>query len=115
MRNIHPSKLIEGVTMSEEIFSNSSSSFLRGREEVVYRTYDSSTLTPGFPKNCLVELSNSCNHKCIFCTNPRMERGKGVLDIELYKKFLSESYEMGLREVGLYTTCLLYTSPSPRD
>jgi MoaA/NifB/PqqE/SkfB family radical SAM enzyme len=33
-----------------------------------------------------------------------MERGKGVLDIELYKKFLSESYEMGLREVGLYTT-----------
>ena len=25
---------------------------------------------PPFPKNIMIELSNACNHKCVFCTNP---------------------------------------------
>lgn len=90
--------------MSDEIITNNSSSFLKNREKVVYGEYDSTTLTPEFPRNCLVELSNSCNHKCIFCTNPRMERVKGTLDVKLYEKFITDAYNLGLREVGLYTT-----------
>lgn len=67
-------------------------------------TFDPSSLTPSFPRNALVELSNWCNHACIFCTNPRMNRGKGFLDIDLFRKFLNEAVPAGLRELGLYTT-----------
>ena len=90
--------------MTEEIISNNSKLFLKERSDEVYTKYDSTTLLPPFPKNCLVELSNACNHKCIFCTNPRMERQKGFLDIDLYKKFISDGSKLGLNEVGLYTT-----------
>ena len=91
--------------MADEIVTNSNNtSFLEDREKIVYGTFDPKTLTPIFPRNCLVELSNSCNHKCVFCTNPRMEREKGTLDINVYKNFITEAYELGLREVGLYTT-----------
>lgn len=90
--------------MANEIITNNSNSFLEDREKIVYGTYDPKILTPAFPRNCLVELSNFCNHKCIFCTNPRMERKKGRLSIDIYKKFINDAYELGLREVGLYTT-----------
>ena len=28
------------------------------------------------PKNALIELTNVCNHACVFCTNPMMKRKK---------------------------------------
>jgi MoaA/NifB/PqqE/SkfB family radical SAM enzyme len=57
-----------------------------------------------FPVNSLVEVSNGCNHKCIFCFNTLMERKVGKLDLEIYQRFISQGVELGLREVGLYTT-----------
>ena len=38
-----------------------------------------------FPKNCLVELTNACNHECIFCNSPRMIRGINSLDERLFE------------------------------
>ena len=61
-------------------------------------------LQPPFPRNALVELSNSCNHSCVFCTNPRMERKKGFLPLDLYRSFVTQAVELGLKEIGLYTT-----------
>jgi len=90
--------------MSEEIISNNSSSFLKERKEKTYHTCDTTTLTPPFPINALVELSNVCNHKCVFCANPTMERQKGFLDFQVYDRFISDGVKLGLREVGLYTT-----------
>ena len=72
--------------------------------EVENLTTDTSHTSAPFPKNCLIELSNACNHKCIFCTNPRMSRAIGRLDFETYKKFIIQSVPLGLREVGLYAT-----------
>ncbi len=38
-----------------------------------------------FPKIALVELTNACNHECIFCTNPIMKRKTETFDIEKYE------------------------------
>ena len=32
------------------------------------------------PKNALIELTNGCNHSCIFCYNPEMKRKIDHLD-----------------------------------
>lgn len=62
-------------------------------------------LYPKFPtKNMLIELTNICNHKCIFCANQKMTRKKGFINLDFVKKILKEAYELGIREVGFYTT-----------
>ena len=39
------------------------------------------TLEPPFPKtNFLVELSNACNHACIFCAHQKMQRKPGMIN-----------------------------------
>lgn len=57
-----------------------------------------------FPRNALIELSNACNHACLFCTNSVMVRKVGMLNIDSYKSFLVQALDLGLKEVGLYTT-----------
>ena len=56
------------------------------------------------PKNALVELTNACNHACVFCYNPEMKRSISAVNIETYKSFISKGVEEGLEEVGLYST-----------
>lgn len=89
--------------MPSEILSNSEDSAYAKREAQLDE-FDPSTLTPPFPKVGLVELSNWCNHACVFCTNPRMQREKNVLDIGLFERFVHEAVGLGLEEIGLYTT-----------
>jgi len=57
-----------------------------------------------FPKIALVELTNACNHECIFCTNPIMKRKTENFDIEKYESFIRRASKEGLEEVGLYST-----------
>ena len=57
-----------------------------------------------FPKNCLIELTNACNHACIFCNSPRMKRGISRLSENLYEKLKKDAVKCGLEEVGLYAT-----------
>lgn len=61
------------------------------------------TVTPPFPKNMLVELSNLCNHKCFFCANQKMTRKIGTMNEKLLYKILNEAFDLGTREVGFYT------------
>ena len=56
------------------------------------------------PKNALVELTNACNHACIFCYNPEMKRSISSIDIDVFKSFISKGVTEGLEEVGLYST-----------
>lgn len=56
------------------------------------------------PKNALVELSNACNHECVFCYNPEMKRKTSSLDIKKFNAFVKESAKEGLEEIGLYST-----------
>lgn len=55
-------------------------------------------------KNFLIEVTNACNSACIFCANRKMTRKKGQIDSGLLEKVLREAHELGVEEVGFYTT-----------
>lgn len=61
------------------------------------------TETPPFPKHMLVEVANICNHSCVFCAYSKMTRPKGVLTLELYQKIIQQAFNLGTREIGLYS------------
>lgn len=63
------------------------------------------SLEPPFPySNFLLELSNACNHKCLFCAHQKMKRKVGKMKPEMVERVLHEAYELGTREVGMYAT-----------
>lgn len=60
---------------------------------------------PKFPtKNLLIEITNYCNNKCLFCANRKMTREKKYIKPEIVEKALRECYNLGTREVGFYAT-----------
>ena len=64
-----------------------------------------SELYPPFPsKNLLIEVTNACNLKCIFCANRKMTRKRQFISPDTVKKVLTEAYALGTREVGFYST-----------
>ena len=63
------------------------------------------SLEPPFPKtNFLIELSNACNHACIFCAHQKMQRKVGRINKDKCFSILQEAYDLGTREVGFYAT-----------
>lgn len=62
------------------------------------------TLTPPFPKTLMIDLTNGCNHKCIFCTNRHMTRRLTRIEPVLFTKLVDEARTLGVEELGLYTT-----------
>lgn len=60
--------------------------------------------TPPFPKNALIELTNACNHACIFCKNSHQLRKPTYLSLETFSLFIKQAVKLGLEEVGLYAT-----------
>ncbi|MCL2247739.1 MAG: radical SAM protein [Oscillospiraceae bacterium] len=62
-------------------------------------------LEPPFPRtNFLIETSNACNHKCIFCAYQKMTRKVNMINPETVTRVLQQAYDLGTREVGLYAT-----------
>ncbi len=58
-----------------------------------------------FPKkNLLIEVTNYCNNRCIFCYNDCMKRERKFIDKDLCYRVLSDAYQLGMREVGFYVT-----------
>lgn len=78
------------------------------QERVSLKTADRNelyTLEPSFPKtNFLMEVSNACNHACIFCAHQKMQRKVGKIDQVLAFDILQQAYDLGTREVGFYAT-----------
>lgn len=69
-------------------------------------------LTPNYPlKGLHIELSNVCNHRCLFCANRKMSRKKGFMEESFLKRILQEAYEEGFREVGYYANGEPFVSP----
>lgn len=54
--------------------------------------------------NCTLrlELTNICNHTCVFCPHSMQMRKKGYMDKVLAKRLLCEAYELGVRRVALF-------------
>jgi len=78
------------------------------QDRVSLKTADRSELyclEPPFPKtNFLMEVSNACNHECIFCAHQKMQRKVGKINQELAFDILRQAYDLGTREVGFYAT-----------
>jgi molybdenum cofactor biosynthesis enzyme MoaA len=83
--------------------TNKDESFLQKRERKSI-DYNLLEAKAPFPKNALIELTSACNHKCIFCMNPRMKRKPKKLDLDIFEKFATDAAELGLEEIGFYTT-----------
>lgn len=63
------------------------------------------SLEPPFPRtNFLLELSNACNHACIFCCHQKMQRPVKKMDKAFAFDILQQAYDLGTREVGFYAT-----------
>ncbi len=62
-------------------------------------------------KGLHIELSNICNHQCLFCANRKMSRKKGFMDESFLKRILQEAYEEGFRDVGYYANGEPFVSP----
>ena len=56
------------------------------------------------PKNALIELTNGCNHACIFCKNSNQGRKAAFLPLDTYRSFVEQAVSLGLEEIGLYAT-----------
>jgi cytidyltransferase-like protein len=74
------------------------------------------SLEPPFPKsNFLMELSNVCNHSCIFCAHQKMQRKVGKMSKEKAFDILQQAYDLGTREVGFYATGEPFLIPDLAD
>lgn len=58
-----------------------------------------------------LELSNICNHKCLFCPNSEMRRRRCHMDSGLVYRLLSEGSKLGIKKVGLFITGEPFVSP----
>lgn len=67
---------------------------------------DTSVLMPAppMPSGMMVELTNACNHACIFCTNPHMTRKAKRIDKGFLLRLMAEARDEGVKEIGFYTT-----------
>lgn len=68
-------------------------------------------LRPTFPTKMKIEISNYCNHNCIFCGRNQLGRIGGLIDEGFYARIMQEAYDAGVREVGLFINGEPFTSP----
>jgi organic radical activating enzyme len=66
-------------------------------------SYQPDSVTPAFPRTLLVEVSNVCNHRCVFCAYSKQTRPGKLISPELMERLLREAYALGAREVGYYS------------
>ena len=52
------------------------------------------------PKKLMIEVTNNCNSKCVFCGNCNMTRERSFASGKIVKKALEQGKAMGISEVG---------------
>lgn len=62
------------------------------------------SMTPPFPRELFLEVNNSCNHHCFFCSNSKMQRSKEFIDDELAKKIIVDAFKCGASDITFYAT-----------
>jgi MoaA/NifB/PqqE/SkfB family radical SAM enzyme len=53
------------------------------------------------PVELLVELTNSCNLACLTCPHSKMQRGRGVMSLELFRKIIDQAADLNVRSIKL--------------
>ena len=60
------------------------------------------SVTPPFPRNMLLEVSNICNNDCIFCGHHNMRRKQENCNKPQMLDIIQQAYDAGTREIGFY-------------
>jgi molybdenum cofactor biosynthesis enzyme MoaA len=68
-------------------------------------------LTPPLPTRMHVEITNSCNLKCVMCYSPLMKRRKRFMKVDAFRRLAFQAAEHGIKEFGLYTTGEAFLHP----
>jgi len=64
---------------------------------------DVSSLFPDISKaEIRFEMTNACNHKCVFCPNSQMMRKKRFIDEELMYSMLDQCQELGIKKAAMF-------------
>ena len=56
----------------------------------------------GFPSKINLEVTNICNHACIFCAHSKCTKKQMLIDKEFAFRIIKDAYELGAREIGFY-------------
>lgn len=56
------------------------------------------------PDVVMIEIANSCNFRCVMCSNKFMTRKKGFMAFEVFKRTLDACKDAGIKNLKLYTT-----------
>lgn len=54
------------------------------------------------PFSMMLELTNACNHRCLFCSHRKMKRSIKMMELPFAKRMVDEAYDMGVRELALF-------------
>lgn len=68
-----------------------------------------------YPNNIMIEVTNACNLKCKMCYHKNMKRKIGFMSEELFRKVIKEAIDLGVENVGLYTTGEAFLHPKIFD
>lgn len=55
-----------------------------------------------FPKEIMIEVTNSCNCKCFFCGSNNSIRKKGFIEEALAERLIKEAYNYGARKISFH-------------
>jgi len=58
-----------------------------------------------------VEISNNCNHNCIFCGRNKINKTGGFINDDFFLRIMKEAFDEGVREVGLFINGEPFTDP----
>lgn len=72
-----------------------------GKKFTELKTRTKLSETPAFPRSIQVEVTNVCNHACVFCGYPGMNRRKTMIDPGRFRDIVKQCYDLGAREVSL--------------
>ena len=89
---------------------NNKLGFLKERTKLEFQRarYEISVTSP---MKLMLELTNICNHRCVFCANSRMTRPKGCISLTLAERVIAQAAEMGVKELSLVATGEPFASP----
>ena len=84
------------------------------RFERLLDSFDAGATHPlevALPKRMHVEITNSCNLKCVMCYSPHMKRRKRFMKMDEFRRLALVAAEHGILEMGLYTTGEAFLHP----
>lgn len=88
---------------SNSLFKGESEETWLARRFSSFKRSSVRTATPPFPRQVMFEVTNICNHACSFCAYTTMTRARRQMDRPLFLRLASEAYELGAREIGLFS------------